>query len=249
MDSFLASRPDVFEREVRPAVVEMLARAAPAISAAMEDGNPDEVAMLPLDTRRLDSVLAIFIDDVRAEGKRTVRRELRDDTADAILEERRTQAAADPEDIAEAEEEATAIVNQQRVALTRRMVSRLRNEIEREAIDVLRTGGDAGEVVANVMTIQLESGAFRSDAAYVTTKTFSVGRDEAARILGGVTEVERSAILDNATCGPCTAADGQTARFDSPEHDALVPPDRDCEGGDRCRCVLIYLTTPIEDDE
>jgi hypothetical protein len=99
------------------------------------------------------------------------------------------------------------------------------------------------------MTNQLESGAFRSDAAYVTTKTFSVGRDEAARILGGVTEVERSAILDNATCGPCTAADGQTARFDSPEHDALVPPDRDCEGGDRCRCVLIYLTTPIEDDE
>lgn len=256
MDAFLASRPDVFEREIRPAVVEMLAKAAPGISAAMVDGNPDEVASLPFDTARLSALIQVFLEDVRAEGKRTVKRELREDSAEAVLQERReehlsqtTRAAAEPEDIAEAEKDAAELLAQQNKALVRRMTNRLRSEIEREAIDVIRTGGDAGEVIANTITNQLESGAFRSDSLFVTTKAFNTGRDEAARILGGVTEVEYSAILDSSTCSPCMAMDGQTADFGTPEHDAMVPPNRDCDGGDRCRCVLVFITAPQEDDE
>jgi hypothetical protein len=68
-----------------------------------------------------------------------------------------------------------------------------------------------------------------------------VGRDEAARIMGGVSEVERSALLDSETCEPCQQMDGRRAPFNSSEHDALVPPDRNCQGGPKCRCVLLYL--------
>jgi hypothetical protein len=75
----------------------------------------------------------------------------------------------------------------------------------------------------------------------VTTKVFNVGRDEAARLMGGVGSVEYSAVLDSATCEPCQAMDGRTAPFDSAEHDALLPPNRDCAGGDNCRCLLVFI--------
>ena len=259
MDKFLASRPEVFERSIRHVVGEMLFKAAPAITATMQDGNvtAEEVALVPLDTARLDAAVGLFLSEIRDEGKRTVRRELRDGDAEALLEQRRVQAAAadggqEDDDRRAIEKEATddadEVIEAQRKALVRRMTARLRGELEREAIDVIRTGGDAGEVVSNVITEQLESGAFRSDSLFVTTKAFNTGRDEAARILGGVASVEYSAILDSGTCSPCMSADGQTAGFNSPEHDAMVPPNRDCDGGDRCRCVLVFIPDDGSDE-
>lgn len=256
MDKYLATRPDIFERDAMPLVVEMLAKVAPDVTAAMADGSvsPAEVAALPLDTKRLDVMLRAFLADVRAEGGRSVRRELRDGDVETLLQERRDgqlvaalRAAAEDEQDDEREDDlrvvddADEVIEAQFQQLRRRMVTRLRAEIEREAIDVLRTGGDASEVISGVMQAQLESGAFRSDAAYVTTKTFNTGRDEAARLLGGVTSVEYSAILDSGTCDPCRGMDGRTALFESSEHDAMVPPNRDCDGGDRCRCVLVFI--------
>lgn len=258
MDSFLASRPEVFERDVRPVVVEMLVKAAPAITAAMADGDvtPGEVAALPLDSKRLDAVIAVYLDDVRAEGARTVRRELRDGIAEKVLQERRDAltAAAGEEDEQGDErkdevitQEADDVIDAEQERLRKRMVDRLRQEVEREAIDTMRTGGDASEVVSRTVARQLDTGAFRSDAGYVTTKAFSVGRDEAARIMGGIASVDYSAILDNSTCDACRSMDGRTATFDSPEHDAMLPPNRDCDGGDRCRCILVFI--PERGDE
>lgn len=250
MDAFLASRPEVFERDVRPVVVEMLVKAAPAITAAMADGDvtPGEVAALPLDSKRLDAVLAAYLADVRAEGARTVRRELRDGIAEKVLQERRdalTAAAGDEQEDEREDEvvtkEADDVIDAEQERLRKRMVDRLRQEVEREAIDTMRTGGDASEVVSRTVARQLDTGAFRSDAGYVTTKAFSVGRDEAARIMGGIASVEYSSILDNSTCDACRSMDGRTAAFDSPEHDAMLPPNRDCDGGDRCRCILVMI--------
>lgn len=258
MDSFLASRPEVFERDVRPVVVEMLVKAAPAITAAMADGDvtPGEVAALPLDSKRLDAVLAAYLADVRAEGARAVRRELRDGIAEKVLQERRdalTAAAGEEDEQGDEREdevitqEADDVIDAEQERLRKRMVDRLRQEVEREAIDTMRTGGDASEVVSRTVARQLDTGAFRSDAGYVTTKAFSVGRDEAARIMGGIASVDYSAILDNSTCDACRSMDGRTATFDSPEHDAMLPPNRDCDGGDRCRCILVFI--PERGDE
>lgn len=121
------------------------------------------------------------------------------------------------------------------------MMNRLRSELEDEAIDVIRTGGDAAEVVSRTVQRQLDSGAFRSDASLLTSRALNVGRDEAARIMGGVDEVEYSAILDNETCQPCMDMDETRAEFGSPEHDAMLPPNRDCDGGSRCRCILVFV--------
>lgn len=244
----LDSAPLDFEARARPIVTEMLVAAAPAISAAMADGKivPAELATLPLDTSRLEAMADAYLSSVREAGNRQVVRELRRDGADGLLEKRADGkpgvrlAAGDEDERGEAIDDADEVQAAELNALVRRVANRLRGELEREAIDVLRTGGDAREVVSRTVVRQLETGAFKADAGTVTARIMNVGRDEAARVMGGVTTVERSALLDSGTCAVCEAKDGDTAEFGSPEHDRLVPPERDCQGGGRCRCLLVY---------
>lgn len=240
MDEYLTAQREAFEKRVRPEVLAMLAMAAPAIQAAMADGSPDEVASMPLDTRRLGATLRAYLASVREQGARYAEGELaRAKTLKAAEGDEQDEQQDDIRRTIESETE--EVVEAQAKALERRMVSRLRGELEREAIDVLRTGGSAAEVVARTVTRQLETGAFRADAGTVTAKVLNLGRDEAARILGGVAQVEYTAILDAATCGPCRSDDGKRAPFNSAEHDRLLPPNRDCAGGDSCRCLLALI--------
>lgn len=248
IDAYLAGRREAFEKAVRPVVVTMLARAQTAITAAMADGDPSEVAELPLDTAELDAVVTKYLADVRTAGGSFARAELRKDSGAELAEERREvlSAAAEEEDDKtpaerEAIEDTDDLLDAQRVAVVRRMTSRLRSELETEALDVVRTGGGALDVLTRVVSRQLETGAFRSDAGAVVTRIFNGGRDEAARLVGGVKQVQYSALLDSRLCEPCRRLDGLTAEFGSSEHDRLVPPNRDCDGGASCRCLLAYV--------
>lgn len=244
MKNALDAAPLRFEMMVRPLVTEMLVAAAPAITAAMADGSPDEVATLPFESTRLREAITTFLAQLRATGGDQVRRELHTNDADALAEKRasgvKMAKKPSPEDEVAIAEEASAIVDAQAKALERRMLNRLRQEIEREAIDAKRTGGAGPEVVSRTVVKQLETGAFKTDAGSVTTRIWNVGRDEAARLMGGVDTVERSAVLDDGTCDVCERMDGETAKFGSAEHDRLVPPERNCKGTDRCRCLCLY---------
>lgn len=238
VDAYLTQRREDFEALVRPIVVAMLAKAAPDIREAMKDGNPSEVATLPLDTAALDEAIRGFLDDTAASGAGFVREELR-----------RPLTAAAGDGGTGKRKSVQEVLKAQGDALRRRMETRLRAELEREAIDVIQRGGDVGDVVRRAVSRQLDTGAFRSDAGSVSTRAFGVGREEAARILGGVAKVERTAILDSGTCDVCRAKDGLQADFESTEHDALMTPERDCAGGDNCRCLLLYLPASRADDE
>lgn len=250
--AFLDGARESFEREVKPVVVEMLVRAQPDITAAMADGDPSEVAALPLETKRLEGVVGAFLERTRAEGARHVKAELGRATAARRLtaaeeDDKEPQATppappASPPIVAET----SKLVQAQTKALVRRMTSRLRGELETEAIDAVRTGADASEVTSRTVAKQLDSGAFRSDAGTATTRVWNLGRDEAARLVGA-TEVEYSAILDDATCATCADFDGRRARVGSEEHDDMLPPNRDCDGRGNCRCLLVYV--PGQDTE
>lgn len=250
IDAYLAGRREAFERAVKPVVVTMLARAQSAITEAMKDGNPSEVATLSLDDNELNAVVAKYLEDVRKAGGDFARKELRKDAGPKLAEERRDvlSAAAEeeqddrqPVDDAETLEDTDALVEAQRVAVVRRMTSRLRSELETEALDAVRTGGTALDVLTRVVTRQFDTGAFKSDAGAVVTRIFNGGRDEAARLVGGVQSVEYSAVLDSKVCSPCRNMDGRTAPFGSASHDAMVPPNRDCDGGANCRCLLVFI--------
>lgn len=236
-NAYFDAQRDAWEKALRPVVLAMLAKAMPAIAAAMADGTvkPAEVAAIPLDTKRLRAAVRKLLEGVRDAGAGSIEEEL----ASRPL----TAAAGDEakEPAEQVEEETDELFDSLEQQVERRVVARARAELEREAIDALRTGDDAESVVDRVVSRQLDTGAFRADAGYVVTKAFNGARDEAARLMGGVAEVEYSAILDSASCSACQSLDGATAPFGSAEHDRLVPPNRDCSGGDNCRCLLVFV--------
>ena len=246
IDDFLTKSREDYERVARPEVMAMLAIAAPAIQGAMADGTvtPEEVAAVPLDEKALLDANRKYLAGVRKRGFAFAAGELAKKPLTAAADEEED----DKGDKQEAVDDADEVLEAQARALTRRQVARVRAELEREAIDVLRTAGDAGEVVARVVRRQIDSGAFKADAGTVTAKIFSVGRDEAARVIGGVASVEYTAILDSSTCGACRADDGKTAPFNSAAHDRLLPPNRDCAGGDNCRCLLAFIPSDGGDE-
>lgn len=236
INDYFDERKDTFEKRMRPLVVQVLSKAAPAIEAAMADGyiKPGEVATVKLSMAPIEKLIGKFLAETRKAGGDFLREEL-------SVPLRAAAADGDDRDDKLITEEADEVVEAQKQLLVRRVEGRLRNELEREAIDSLRTGGDATDVWTRAVARQIESGAFRADAGSVTTKAFNVGREEAAEILGGIASVEYSAILDRNTCEACERMDGQTADFGSEEHDAMLPPNRDCAGGDNCRCVLVMI--------
>lgn len=74
-------------------------------------------------------------------------------------------------------------------------------------------------------------------AGNVANVAIRTGRDaEIENNLDEIQYCEYSAILDQNTCPPCEAADGQTAATPSELPDA---PNPDCEGGANCRCFIV----------
>jgi len=248
-DAYFTAQRDAWEKALRNVVVRMLARAAPAVAAAMADGvvKPAEVAAIPLDTARLRATLKQLLDGVRSAGGASIAEELPSPKLRAAAGDEKEPPTPDAEEGDDIEEETTQLLNALAQQVERRVVTRVRAELEREAVDALRSGDDAETVVERVVSRQLETGAFRSDAGMVVTKAFNASRDEAARLMGGVAEVEYSALLDSSTCSACQSLDGATAPFGSEEHDRLVPPNRDCAGGDNCRCLLVFVPAGASD--
>lgn len=226
INEFLSTRREKFSLTMRPLVVEALASAAPGITEAMKDGDPSEVASMPIDFTRINEAVNKFASELKSAGKAFALEE---------LGHAKTLVAEEEE-----EEEEDAITRAVSKSVSKRIETRLRDEITSEAIDAVRTKSNASSVVARVISNQLDA-SFSRDAGSMVARIFNVGRDEGARIVGDVEMVERSAVLDGGTCAPCLQKDGTQAEFGSAEHDALMPPEKDCDGRENCRCLSIYL--------
>jgi hypothetical protein len=78
-----------------------------------------------------------------------------------------------------------------------------------------------------------------------TNKAYSLGRETQAANTKGVEFAIYSAVLDGNTCERCSPKDGVAHELNDSR---FQTPNPTCQGGDRCRCVNIYVTkeTPIE---
>ena len=240
IDNFLNRARDNFDTEARAQAAAMLARAKPQIRDAMKSGDFGAVRLDPVELTRF---VRSYIDKCAAFGAEQVAKE-REQGSAAVKKERADGsqrlapvihfAVGDDE---EAEKQKAAMAAQ----VSRRIVNRLSSNLENDMINADRTGEDEDEAISETMGDILDSGAFRQDAGLLTTKAFNVGREEFAAAHGDEVEsVELSAILDKAVCSECEDLDGSTFDFGSAEHDAYTPPLKQCEGGDQCRCVLLY---------
>jgi hypothetical protein len=254
IDSTLTKARDNFETWARSYAAAMLARAKPAITAALADGDPSELAKVSFDTAELAIFVAGWMGKLRAFGRDQVQRERAKGNAGVAEQRSEGEAAATSstkhlaseeekeDERSDATDEADQQLDQMQKRLVRRITGRLSSELERQAENQLRTDGDEDDVVDAAMSDLLNTGAFRADAGTVITKAFNVGREEFAAEHGDEVEsVELSALLDKDCCDECERVDGEEFEFDGPDHDRYTPPLSDiCDGGDNCRCLLLY---------
>lgn len=67
------------------------------------------------------------------------------------------------------------------------------------------------------------------------------GRFDAA-VMNGAVGAYYTSVMDEATCDECEASDtGDLVSLDQAQ--LLGPPNPQCAGGDRCRCMLVYVTS------
>lgn len=84
---------------------------------------------------------------------------------------------------------------------------------------------------------QLRREALLNASAALNTGREAEAQDHADEIVG----VRYSAVLDKNTCSPCQEADdGKLRALDDPIRLARRPPNKECHGRDRCRCIEFY---------
>jgi hypothetical protein len=81
--------------------------------------------------------------------------------------------------------------------------------------------------------------ALRAEAQVHAAAALNLGRsDEMAAHASEIEGTRYTSILDENTCEPCALADDDVLRpLDDPVRLANEPPNPECEGGDRCRCM------------
>lgn len=106
------------------------------------------------------------------------------------------------------------------------------------ASQLRQTGRDAG------------NGALGQAASSHAGGAISAGRHAAAsahRPRAEIAGARYTSVLDKKTCGACAEADDGVLRALT-DPSLIHPPNPNCAGGDRCRCILVYqLTTETAD--
>lgn len=100
-----------------------------------------------------------------------------------------------------------------------------------------------GRVSQSVSTVRddldtLSTGSISDEAAISVSTAFQLGRQAQAEILEPTIEQSVwSTLLDNASCDNCRPLNGQTL-----SEIGFEPPNPDCLGGNRCRCIGVHMT-------
>ena len=73
----------------------------------------------------------------------------------------------------------------------------------------------------------------------VVSEALNLGRERTFRLnKDNVRNLNYSSVLDSESCGPCREADGSDYQLGDVPPD-INPPNSQCEGGDRCRCIMV----------
>jgi phage gp29-like protein len=166
-----------------------------------------------------------------------------------VAEERARQLAGrKPADAAQIREAVVAAEKRDQVGLfADAVVSKFENNLTARAANVaanrMRNTGDAtkGEVIQGIESdLDGQSDKWIDGVAGEgANEAFAEGRDAGyEQFKDEIGSCYYSALLDINTCGECADADGKTA--DTPD-DLPDTPNPDCDGGDKCRCVIVYV--------
>lgn len=157
----------------------------------------------------------------------------------------RALADIDIEDI-DPEESIRSIV----ATTVRAAVDRIKTETS-GALQGLGVGGLMPALVAGALAVarlvrSLSTGPDRNQAQGDANTIFGLGRTQ-EQIASGAERFLFSNLLESQTCDPCAALDGTV--FGTAELPDFATPYRECEGGDRCNCLVLDITGREEPTE
>lgn len=110
-----------------------------------------------------------------------------------------------------------------------------------EALDQIKEGTVDVEALRTVMEA-LSSRELLKSAAISVGEAVNFGRRDAAEsIRDDIEYAQYSAILDRRVCAVCQNLDGLEVTLDDPRYEEYMPPNPECLGGDRCRCVWVLI--------
>lgn len=86
--------------------------------------------------------------------------------------------------------------------------------------------------------------ALRNGALLTAAYAINSGRSDAAETNAGqIAQAIYTSVMDENTCDECASDNGTAVQVGSIEYYDMSPPNEDCAGGDRCRCVWIYTVS------
>lgn len=106
-------------------------------------------------------------------------------------------------------------------------------------------GPPRSERTLAALTTSAEQG-LRAEAVATVSQALSAGRraeTDAVAQEGVALTAQYSAILDTGTCGPCSSLDGEMYEVGSEDYERDYPPLWECEGGTRCRCLMVIIAS------
>lgn len=212
------------------------------VSIALSDGDPSDVEDIEIHPSQIAPLVGAVKDtfaDLWKYGRKSVQDEMRRQKQKARLTEAFRDELLDP-----SEQLAMFLARSRTFAgrLSRRAEDRARDM----ALTLFRVKGpgfssdDISELGMQVVDA-LETGA-RLEAQVIVSEAVNMGRVAEADIQKDDIEMAvYSAILDENLCEECAPLDGQEYEVGSEEYYADAPPNKNCLGGNRCRCIYVYM--------
>jgi len=119
--------------------------------------------------------------------------------------------------------------------------TKLRSALTFEALRQIKQGIVDHDALLKVMN-DLSNKELLATASYSVNEAFNFGRSsQAAEDSEDIDRVQYSSILDKNVCLKCEPLDGEEWDYDDPRTERYARGNPDCEGGNRCRCMEIYI--------
>ncbi|MDD4985107.1 MAG: DUF935 family protein [Dehalococcoidales bacterium] len=182
---------------------------------------------------QMESKIYAVLKDLLQYGKNQVKQEIRAQKSEKLAD----QAGVIPDDIELIEEYLRA----RSKATANTMANKLKVFTTFEALRQIKTGVLDKPAIKKGL-LELSDRELVATAKLSTSEAFNFGRGVAAATMADdIDRVQYSAILDGNQCSECEKMDGQEWPYNDPRTDYYSSGNPDCEGGGRCRCVLIYI--------
>jgi hypothetical protein len=133
--------------------------------------------------------------------------------------------------------EGLAALKQQATAMARAIAASIQAAAAMQAARLAAGTPVADDVMAAMVLRESDAAALRYVGA--ASDFMAMGRaSEATSQAQDIEDAVYSALLDGATCAACEPMDGETTT--NLDEAAGWAPNPDCEGGDKCRCLVVY---------